>query len=62
MRGTAWAAYNAVTEWVDHHYPLLQSGKVSETRTASVLFGRYAELKKRALAEALTLAAEHAGG
>ena len=62
VRGTAWAAYNAVTEWVDHHYPLLQSGKVSETRTASVLFGRYAELKKRALTEALTLAAEHAGG
>ncbi len=62
VRGTAWAAYNAVTEWVDHHYPLLQSGKVSETRTASVLFGRYAELKQRALTEALTLAAEHAGG
>jgi hypothetical protein len=30
-----------VTEWVDHHFPLLQSGKVSEARTASVLFGRY---------------------
>jgi hypothetical protein len=41
VRGTAWAAYNSVTEWVDHHYPLLQSGKVSEARTASVLFGRY---------------------
>src|SRR5207245_4054680 len=39
VRGTAWAAYNAVTEWVDHHYPLLESGKVSGTRTASVLFG-----------------------
>jgi phage/plasmid-like protein (TIGR03299 family) len=62
VRGTAWAAYNAVTEWVDHHYPLLESGKVSGTRTASVLFGHYAELKRRALTEALTLAGEHADG
>ena len=51
-----------MTEWSDHHYPLLQSGKVSETRTASVLFGRYAELKKHALTEALALVNENAGG
>jgi phage/plasmid-like protein (TIGR03299 family) len=62
VRGTAWGAYNAVTEWVDHHYPLLESGKVSATRTTSVLFGGYAELKKHALTEALALASEHAGG
>src|SRR4030095_11370642 len=27
VRGTAWAAYNAVTEWVDHHYPLRGPGR-----------------------------------
>ena len=61
VRGTAWGAYNVVTEWVDHHYPLLESGKVSGTRTTSVLFGRYAELKRRALTEALMFAGEHTG-
>src|SRR2546422_3223137 len=27
VRGTAWAADNAGTEWVDPHYPLLQAGQ-----------------------------------
>ena len=54
--GTAWAGYNAVTQWTDHTYPVLQSGKVSSTRTQSVLFGSYADLKRRALNEALALA------
>ena len=56
MSGTAWAGYNAVTQWTDHTYPVLQSGKVSATRTQSVLFGSYADLKRRALTEALALA------
>ena len=54
---TVWAGYNAVTQWTDHTYPMLQSGKVSATRTQSVLFGSYADLKRRALSEALALAA-----
>ena len=56
VSGTAWAVYNAVTQWTDHTYPVLQSGKVSATRTQSVLFGSYADLKRRALNEALALA------
>ena len=55
-RGTAWGAYNAVTEWADHVYPVLQSGEVSLTRQRSVLFGSYADLKRRAFAGALELA------
>src|SRR5437667_412088 len=57
VSGTAWAVYNAVTQWTDHTYPVLQSGKVSAARTQSVLFGSYADLKQRALTEALALAA-----
>ena len=56
VSGTAWAVYNAVTQWTDHTYPVLQSGKVSATRIQSVLFGSYADLKRRALTEALALA------
>ena len=55
VAGTAWAAYNAVTEWVDHTYPTLQSGAVSAARQRSVLFGSYAGVKARALTSALAL-------
>lgn len=54
--GTAWGAYNAVTEYVDHVYPVLQSGKVSQARLQSAVLGSYADVKGRALQEALTLA------
>lgn len=56
VRGTAWAAYNAVTEWTDHVYPILDSGKVSTTRQQSVAFGQYSDVKSRALLQALALA------
>ncbi len=39
-----------------HESPVLQSGKGSQTRTQSVLLGSDADLKKRALNEALALA------
>jgi phage/plasmid-like protein (TIGR03299 family) len=55
-RGTAWGAYNAVTEWTDHVYPVLQSGELSAVRQRSVLFGSYADVKRRAFTEALALA------
>lgn len=58
VRGTAWGAYNAVTAWVDHVYPVLQSGKVSAVRQQSVLFGAYADVKRRAFSEALALVGE----
>jgi hypothetical protein len=27
VSGTAWAVYNAVTQWTDHAYPVLQSAR-----------------------------------
>jgi len=52
---TAWGAYNAVTEYTDHVYPVLQSGAVSATRQQSVIAGTYAEIKRTALAGAVAL-------
>jgi hypothetical protein len=56
VRGTAWAAYNAVTEWVDHVYPVLADGSVSQVRQQAVAFGSYSQAKERALVSALALA------
>ena len=55
VRGTAWAAYNAVTEYLDHVYPVRQNGTVSPTRQQSVLFGSKAPLRQDALTAALAL-------
>jgi phage/plasmid-like protein (TIGR03299 family) len=56
VKGTAWGAYNAVTEYLDHVYPYLANGRRSEVREQSVIFGTYSALKDRALASALSLA------
>lgn len=53
---TAWAVYNAVTEYVDHVYPVLQNGATSTTRQQSALFGAYADTKATALEFATLLA------
>ncbi len=53
---TAWTAYNAVTEWADHVYPVLQNGQVSTARQRSVLLGQYSDTKAEALALALEMA------
>lgn len=53
---TAWAAYNAVAEYVDHVYPVLQNGATSATRQQSALFGAYADVKETALEFATLLA------
>ncbi len=51
IRGTAWAFYNGVAEYVDHH----RTGRVStgrekaESSLDSVLFGSGAQLKQKAL-------------
>lgn len=50
VHGTAWGAYNAVTEYVDHVYPMLSSGDVSRSRLQSVAFGAFADVKTRAFA------------
>ena len=55
VRGTAWAAYNAITQYTDHVYPIMKSGEVSKGRQQSVLFGLYQGVKDRALFEALAL-------
>jgi phage/plasmid-like protein (TIGR03299 family) len=56
VSGTAWGAYNAITEYVDHRYPILGSGEVSEARQQSAVFGSYATRKSEALLKALALA------
>lgn len=50
VKSTTWAAYNAITEWVDHHRPT--RAKTPEARTSRRLqsswFGSGASLKSRA--------------
>jgi phage/plasmid-like protein (TIGR03299 family) len=53
--GTAWGAYNAVTEYLDHVYPVLANGTVSTARQQSVLFGAYADTRDDAYESALAL-------
>lgn len=59
VRGTAWGAYNAITEWVDHVYPVLADGKVSARRLESVATGTYLGTKRTALHAALALAGKN---
>ncbi len=45
----------ALCDLLGIEYPILQSGEASRTRLASVAFGTYGDLKRRALAEAVAL-------
>ncbi|WP_254511387.1 DUF932 domain-containing protein [Anatilimnocola floriformis] len=58
IRGTTWAAYNAVTEWVDHHRPTRSKNALDRAsrRLDSSWFGSGAKVKAKAWNEALTLA------
>ena len=49
--GTAWGLLNAVTEYVDHH----RRARNQDNRLDSAWFGQGAQLKQKALAQALTL-------
>ncbi len=51
VRGTAWGAWNAVTEYVDHHRSTRRSAdnSMEDSRLASAWFGTGAQLKERAL-------------
>jgi phage/plasmid-like protein (TIGR03299 family) len=50
IAGTRWAAYNAVTEFVDHHatYRAREGVDKDENRMNSIIFGGGHDLKKRA--------------
>lgn len=52
-KGTAWGLLNAVTEYVDHH----KQARSSDNRLDSAWFGQGANIKQRALEQALLLAA-----
>jgi len=51
VKGTRWAALNAVTEYIDHHrtYSKGKYGDVSDNRMNSVVWGSGANIKKKAL-------------
>jgi len=51
VKGTRWAAYNAVTEFIDHEkvYYESQYGGVADTRMNQVIWGPGSNIKKRAL-------------
>jgi phage/plasmid-like protein (TIGR03299 family) len=55
VRGTRWAAFNAVTQWVDHEMPVRARVEADRpaSRMESVLFGSGASLKARAFALAV---------
>ena len=55
VEGTAWGAYNAAVEYVDHVYPVTKAGALSMHRQQSAMFGSYATTKRRALDTALAL-------
>jgi len=53
VRGTLWAAYNGVTEYVDHRKPNALARDFSTRRLNYVWFGGGATIKQRALIQAL---------
>lgn len=57
IAGTAWAAYNALTEYVDHRLPIRARGAdEKEARLTSIWFGHGARLKAKAWSAAIALA------
>lgn len=55
IRHTAWAAYNAVTEMVDHHGTIKNMQSDPTNRLKNIWFGAGANLKERAFEEAVAL-------
>lgn len=60
IRGTAWAAYNSVTEYVDHYSLVNPTKRKDDTtaRLASIWLGRGSDLKKKAFTVAMQLVDE----
>jgi len=57
MEGTVWAAYNAVTEYIDYNATTLRDGSKSVKRMESALFGPLARRKVKAWNTAMELVA-----
>jgi len=55
VRGTAWAAFNAVAEYVDYRRTARGGVSPAAARAASLLFGSGADLKQKAWDQALAL-------
>jgi len=55
MEGSAWAAYNAVTEYIDHEATSLRNGEKSLKRMESALFGTLSKTKQNAWKNAMEL-------
>ncbi len=59
IRGTAWAAYNSITEYQDHHASFkaegLSDAEIATTRLDQVWFGARARTKARALTAAVAM-------
>jgi hypothetical protein len=56
VKGTLWAAYNGVTEYVDHRKLNVRAHDFNDARLRYVWFGAGAAIKQRALTHALKLA------
>ena len=56
VRHSVWAAYNAVTEYVDHHKTVRGSKEDSTKRLSNIWFGGGARLKEKAFNRALDVA------
>ena len=57
MEGTAWAAYNAVTEYIVHEATSLRNGEKSLKRMESALFGTLSKTKQKAWTNAMEMMA-----
>lgn len=55
VKGSLWAAYNAVTEYVDHVRGITAVGVPRANREESALFGKGEEIKRRAFDESMAL-------
>jgi hypothetical protein len=56
VKGSLWAAYNGVTDYVDHRKPNRRASDFSDSRLNYVWFGAGERVKQRALSAALQLA------
>jgi phage/plasmid-like protein (TIGR03299 family) len=56
IRHTAWAAYNAVTEYIDHHKTYKKEAEQPTKRLSEIWFGSGADLRAKAFSSIVSLA------